>query len=70
MEEKCRKCGAVLFKKVNVDGHWQIDSSTPLSLESENGKHFYRCSTCKAKNIVIADTTGDLGKLRITRTED
>ena len=35
MQEKCRKCGAILFDKVLIDdkGHWAIDEKTPLDLE-------------------------------------
>ena len=72
MEEKCRRCGAVLFNKVPLDdkGNFAMEEQTPLSLESEAGVSFFRCPACKAKNIVAADISGDLGKQRITHAKD
>ena len=73
MHEKCRKCGAILFDKVLLDdrGHWAIDEKTPLNLESEAGVDFFRCPTCKAKNVVVSATsTHGLPQLKITHAKD
>jgi hypothetical protein len=73
MQEKCRKCGAILFNKVLIDdkGHWAIDEKIPLALESEAGDNFFRCPACKAKNIVVSATSiHDLPQLKISHTKD
>ena len=62
MEEKCLKCGGVLFKKVPLDekGHMAIDENTPLDLESDGNDRFFKCPHCSAKNVVkvTINTTG------------
>ena len=58
MEQKCLKCGEVMFKKVPLDDlHWTIDSSTPQKLENDGNDYFYMCSKCEAKNVVISYTS-------------
>jgi len=58
MEQKCLKCGEVMFKKVPLDDlHWAIDSSTPQKLENDGNDYFYMCSKCEAKNVVISYTS-------------
>ena len=61
MEQKCLKCGRVLFKKVLLDekGHMAMDVNTPLDLESDDNEQFFRCPHCSAKNIVLSSTDPD-----------
>jgi len=55
MEEKCLKCGRTLFEKVPLDdkGHMAMNADAPLELESDGVDHFYRCTHCSAKNVVV-----------------
>jgi hypothetical protein len=72
MEEKCCRCGAVLFKKDLIDdkGHtgWV---GTPPNIEAEGAENFIRCSNCKAKNIVVhVPSSHGLDQLIILRAKD
>lgn len=58
MDQKCLKCGKVLFKKVPLDDfHWAMDSSTPKKLKNDGKDYFYECSGCGAKNVAISYTS-------------
>jgi len=73
MEEKCRKCGKTLFKKVLLDeqGHTAIDESTPISLESDDKESFFKCPHCLAKNIVVSSTSQyGVPQLRISHVKE
>ena len=47
-----------MFKKVLLDSlHWAMDSSTPKELKYDGVDHFFKCSKCGAKNVVINSTS-------------
>lgn len=56
MEEKCLKCGKVLFKKVQLDekGNMAMDVNTQIPIEQEGADLFYKCPHCSAKNVLIS----------------
>jgi predicted RNA-binding Zn-ribbon protein involved in translation (DUF1610 family) len=57
-DEKCRKCGGVLFKVVPLspDGkYWAMCDEAPLDLKSTGLDHFFQCPQCGAKNIIIQE---------------
>jgi len=54
-DEKCRKCGEVLFKVVPLppDGrYWAMCDETELELKSDDVDSFFECPYCGAKNVV------------------
>jgi len=57
-DEKCRKCGGVLFKVVPLspDGnYWAMCEEAPLDLKSNGLDHFFQCPHCGVKNIIIQE---------------
>jgi hypothetical protein len=57
-DEKCRKCGSLLFEVVPLppDGkYWAMCDETPLDLKSDGLDHFFECAHCGAKNIIITE---------------
>ena len=54
MEEKCIKCGRVLFRKVVVDnmGHTLIHSGRGVDFDSSGFERFVICPSCRARNAV------------------
>lgn len=59
MEQKCLKCGEVLFKKLHLNNlNLEMNSlKKTKALESDGLDYFYRCSKCRAKNVVISTTS-------------
>lgn len=72
MEEKCLKCGGVLFEKVPLDdkGHMAMNADAPLELESDGVDNFFKCPHCSAKNVVVESSSPHgLPQLRISRVK-
>ena len=61
MEQKCFKCGGVLFKKVILDegGKIGMDTETKVDLEFDGVDSFFRCPHCYAKNVIVDVTRAD-----------
>jgi predicted RNA-binding Zn-ribbon protein involved in translation (DUF1610 family) len=58
-DEKCRKCGGVLFKVVPLspDGkYWAMCDEAPLDLKSNGLDRFFQCPHCGAENIIIQES--------------
>jgi len=69
IEEKCRKCGAVLFEKGPHEdmGNMMVIRRTHRPPESDGKDHFYRCWVCWARNrTVIEISFGGAAKEIIT----
>ena len=72
MEEKCLKCGGVLFEKVYLDdkGHTAMNSNSKVRLESDGTDQFFRCPHCSAKNVVVQSTSPHgLPQLRVSHVK-
>ena len=70
MEERCRNCKEVLFRKFPLDkqGHMAMDLDTALPLEREGDQRFFTCRNCSARNLAQSTTSPDsLPQLRIYR---
>ena len=61
VEEKCRKCGAVLFKKGPQDdlGNMAVIRRAHRPPESDGKNRFYRCQVCWAKNRTIIELSAE-----------
>jgi hypothetical protein len=61
VEEKCRKCGAVLFKKGPQDdlGNTAVIRRTHRPPESDGKNRFYRCVACWAKNQTMIEISAE-----------
>lgn len=73
MEQKCLKCGGVLFQKGFLDykGHMAMDMHTRIDLESDEMEHFFRCPHCRAKNVVVeAISPHGLPQIRISHIKE
>jgi len=73
MEQKCLKCGGILFKKVLLDekGHTAMDMSTKIDLESDGLDQFYKCPHCQTKNVIADVTRPDSPpQIRISRIKE
>ncbi len=58
-DEKCKACGAVLFRKVPLDAegeNWAVLDEDYKQMESvqrwQNDKEYYECPQCKKKNWI------------------
>ena len=70
MEEKCRNCGEVLFRRTLLDkkGHTAMDPDTALPLERDGNQRYYTCRKCSARNVVQSAMSPDgLAQLKIYR---
>jgi phage FluMu protein Com len=57
-DEKCRKCGGLLFKVVPLppEGkYWAMCDETLLDLKSDGLDYFFECPHCKARNITVEE---------------
>jgi len=73
MEQKCLKCGGMLFKKVFLDdkGHMAMDADTKIDLESDGVDSFFRCPHCYAKNVIVdATSPHGLSQIRISHIKE
>ena len=68
-DQRCLKCGEVMFEKVRLDaeGHMAISTATQAELHQDEDDLYFKCSKCGAKNLIETDLspTG-LPQLRIT----
>ncbi|MBI2426815.1 MAG: hypothetical protein HYV34_03120 [Candidatus Kerfeldbacteria bacterium] len=69
MEGKCKKCGAVLLQKVKLPNSEKlaIDKNTPVRLERDETNLYFRCESCKYKNIVMSDGNNSLKIFKIEK---
>lgn len=73
MDVLCLKCKGKMFTKnvLDEEGHFAMDPDDGLPLESEEGKSFFVCPNCGAKNIVVEATSKDgPPQIRISHVED
>ena len=71
-DQRCMKCGEVMFEKVRLDaeGHMAVDTPTQAELHQDEDDIYFKCPKCGAKNLIETDLspTG-LPQLRITRVK-
>lgn len=60
-DEKCMKCGALLFEVVPLpDGvNLAMCDETPLDIKSDGADRFFECPHCGAKNIIEVEHPQD-----------
>lgn len=56
-DEKCRKCGVLLFRVVPLppEGrYWAMSDEMSLDLKTDVDDKFYNCPLCGAKNVIVS----------------
>lgn len=72
MEQKCLKCGRVLFDKVCLDdkGHMAMSADSKVKLECDGAGQFFKCPHCAAKNVVVQSTSAHgLPQIRVSHVK-